>query len=305
MLNLKDAAHTLRYWAAIREQQRAHTAPSDRRGLKNTIRAALPELDAHLLNLERDGVSAISGYWSEQQCHAAREELDRLMLAQPQCVRRYSNDSDKRLFGAETAGPAVWRFHDDPILKSIGEILGGLTLYNFVTLGARIDATADNRGSGEGWHRDAFGFQFKAIVYLCDVTDENGPFEYLSGSHKAWRAGFDSARGRFPVPPDSRIDSQGMEKMIAEGLIKPKRFTAKAGTVILVNSAGVHEGAPLKSGHRYALTNYYYFPYQIGKSMVEKFLPLAPGVVQRLEPFLEAERQAIGRSVPGGDGHAG
>ena len=83
--------------------------------------------------------------------------------------------------------------------------------------------------------------------------------------------------------------------MIAAGELKPRRFTAKAGAVLLVNTAGVHGGARLKSGHRYALTNYYYFPYQIGKSMVEKFLPLAPGVQERLEPFLEAERQ--GRAV--------
>ena len=307
MLNLKDGAHTFRYWTDIREQQRAHAEPSDVASLKKAARAIAPDLDSHLLSLERDGVSLIKDYWPVEQCQTAQEELDRLMQAEPQCVRRHSNDSDKRLFGAETAGPAVRLFHDDPFLKSVGEIMGGLTLYNFVTLGARIDATAANRGSGEGWHRDAFGFQFKAIIYLCDVVDENGPFEYLCGSHKAWRAGFDSARGRFPVPPDSRIDSSSMDKMIAAGELKPRRFTAKAGTVLLVNTAGVHGGAQLKSGHRYALTNYYYFPYQIGKSIVEKFLPLAPGVRERLEPFLEAERaDAASRlSFPNQVRHAG
>jgi len=307
MLNLKDGVHTLRYWAAMREQQRAHSEPSDTETLKKIVRVAVPDLDAHLRNLERVGVSCIRGYWSDRQCQAAQEELNGLMQAESQCVRRYSNDSDKRLFGAETAGPAIRLFHDDPILKSIGEILGGLTLYNFATLGARIDATAANRGSGEGWHRDAFGFQFKAIIYLCDVMDENGPFEYLCGSHKPWRAGLDSARGRFPVPPDSRIDSSSMDKMIAAGELKPRRFTAKAGTVLLVNTAGVHGGAQLKSGHRYALTNYYYFPYQIGKSIVEKFLPLAPGVQERLQPFLEAERAfaASTSSAQNRDHHAG
>lgn len=307
MLNLRDGVHTFRYWAAMREQQRARSELSDVETLKKTARTVVPDLDTHLRNLERDGVSCIQGYWSDRQCQAAQQELDGLMRAQPQCVRRFSNDSDKRLFGAETAGPTIRLFHDDPILKSAGEILGGLKLYNFATLGARIDATAANRGSGEGWHRDAFGFQFKAIIYLCDVTDENGPFEYLCGSHRAWRAGLDSARGRFPVPPDSRIDSSGMEKMIARGMLKPRRFPAKAGTALLVNTAGVHGGARLKSGHRYALTNYYYFPYQIGKSMVEKFLPLAPGVRERLEPFLEAERlsAASGASAQDRDRHAG
>jgi len=307
MLNLRNGVHTFRYWTAMREQQRAHATLSDTDSLRTAAKAVVPDVDSHLLKLERDGVSSIQGYWSTRQCQAAQAELDRLMQAEPQCVRRYSNDSDQRLFGAETAGPAIRLFHDDPFLKSVGEIMSGLTLYNFVTLGARIDATAANRGSGDGWHRDAFGFQFKAIIYLCDVTDENGPFEYLCGSHKPWRASLDSARGRFPVPPDSRIDSSSMDKMIAAGELKPRRFTAKAGTVLLVNTAGVHGGAQLKSGHRYALTNYYYFPYQIGKSIVEKFLPLAPGVQERLQPFLEAERAfaAPPPSAQNRDHHAG
>jgi hypothetical protein len=202
------------------------------------------------------------------------------------------------MFGAEMAGPTIRLFHDDPFLKSVGEIIGGLTLYNFATLGARIDAIEANRGSGDGWHRDAFGFQFKAIIYLSDVMDENGPFEYICGSHKPWRASLDTALGRFPVPPDSRIDSEKMEQMIADGRLRPRRFTAKAGTVILANTAGVHGGARLKTGHRYALTNYYYFPYQIGQTQVDKFGPLVPGVEERLAPFLQAEQPAVPACAP-------
>ena len=299
MLSLKNGIAARRYWKSACDRQRENAIPADLNTLKAAVEAAHPGMDAKLTELRRQGVMAMEGYWSPERCAAARAELDQLMQSQPDCVRRFSNNSDKRMFGAEMAGPTVHLFHDDPFLKSVGEIIGGLKLYNFATLGARIDAIAANRGSGDGWHRDAFGFQFKAIIYLSDVMDENGPFEYLCGSHKAWRASLDTALGRFPVPPDSRIDSEKMEQMIADRRLKPRRFTGKAGTVILANTAGVHGGAPLKSGHRYALTNYYYFPYQIGQSQVDKFSPLVPGVEERLAPFLDAERSVANTAKHG------
>jgi hypothetical protein len=216
------------------------------------------------------------------------------MEASPDCVHRFSADSDKRMFGIETAGDTCHAFHDDPLLRSIGEIDGGFALYNFATLGARIDATANNRGSGDGWHRDAFGYQFKAIVYLCDVTDENGPFEYVIGSQKTWQVGLDCGLGRFPVPPESRIARERVDKLIATGTIAPRRFTAKAGTVILANTTGVHRGAPLLSGKRYAMTNYYYNSYQIGETLLEKFEPLVPGARQRLAKLIASDQKSAG-----------
>jgi hypothetical protein len=292
MLSLEDGARAWRAWRNYSEQQRENSQPVDTVAMRAGLERTRPGAAALLSGLHCDGAAVIEDYWPQERCAQARAELDALMQREPGCVRRFSNDSDRRVFGAETAGPAIRAFHDDLFLKSIGETEGGFALYNLATLGARIDAMPGNRGSGDGWHRDAFGFQFKAIIYLCDVTVENGPFEYLCGSHKAWRACFDSVLGRFPAPPNSRIDSEHMERMIADGTLTPKQFTAKAGTVILANTTGVHGGAPLKEGHRYALTNYYYFPYQIGQSMINKFLPLPDGALERLEPLLESERQA-------------
>jgi hypothetical protein len=289
MIDVRLGLTAMRRWAEQRLQQKENASPADVPALEAAARAGRPGIDAQLGQIHRDGVAAIENYWSADQCAKARTELDQLIQNQPESVRAFSNGSDKRMFGAEMAGPQIRAFHQDPFLKSIGEIEGGFSIYNLFTLGARIDATANNRGSGDGWHRDAFGYQFKAILYLSDVSDDNGPFEYMAGSHKSWRVGLDTALGRFPIPPDSRIDSAHMGRLIATGAIRPRRYTAKAGTVILANTSGVHGGAPLKAGSRYALTNYYYFPYQIGKSLVEKFVPLVPGVRERLAEFLEAE----------------
>ena len=278
-----------RYWQAQLAQQREHAAPIDQARLLALVRDRYAASDEILATLRRDGVATIADYWSPDQCAQAREELEGMLRQYPASVRKFSNGADQRMFGVEMAGVATREFHDDPFLRSIGELVGGFGLYNFATLGARIDATPENFGSGEGWHRDAFGCQFKAFVYLCDVTDRNGPLQYLSGSHRLWRVMLESALGRLPVPPESRMDAARMADLIGRQVFVPKQIEARAGTVILANTAGMHAGSRLLSGRRYALTNYYYHPYQIGKTLVDKFLPMIPGAAERLAPFVEAE----------------
>ncbi len=295
---IRDGLKTIRYWQAQFALLNENGTQIDRKALLDAARSLQPGFDEILSSLHRDGVAVIADYWPRERCGTARTEIDRMMKEHPACIRHFSANSDKRMFGVETLGDCCATFHHDAFLKSVGEIEFGFALYNLVTLGARIDATTSNRGSGDGWHRDAFGYQFKAILYLCDVTEENGPFEYVPGSQKSWRAGLDGALGRYPVPPESRIARESMDALVRQRKIAPRHFEAKAGTVILANTAGVHGGAPLKSGLRYALTNYYYFPHQIGKSLVEKFQPLPPGKVDQFESFLVAEAKTLAQPTP-------
>lgn len=76
-------------------------------------------------------------------------------------------------------------FHTDPKLTQIGESYTNCELINSHTLGAKLVPKDNNLGSGEGWHRDSvYRIQYKSIVYLTDVNENNGPFEYILGSHK-------------------------------------------------------------------------------------------------------------------------
>jgi hypothetical protein len=186
------------------------------------------------------------------------------------------------MFGVEAVSDVLAEFHHDEFLHGLGEVSGGLELYNFATLGARIDATAENNGSGDGWHRDAHGFQFKSILYLSDVTDENGPFEYLPGSHKQWRAAIDIAIGSLPGAPNTRYEPEAIDRMVSRLGFRRWRYAASAGTLILANTSGLHRGSPLASGCRYALTNYFYHPFQVGESRIEQFAPLMPGAAERV-----------------------
>ena len=43
------------------------------------------------------------------------------------------------------------------------------------TLAGRLTFENGNLGSGQGWHRDSYSSQFKAMVYLTDVDESQAP----------------------------------------------------------------------------------------------------------------------------------
>jgi hypothetical protein len=276
MQSLRAGYDTLKYWGKTRSVAADH-AHSIARVLHQRS-----DLDVLLTLVERDGVAIVTGYWSENKCAQARAEIDRLLAGYPDIVRASSGGSDKRMYGVESVSPLLAEFHGDSFLRGFGELVGGLELYNFATLAARIDATPENNGSGDGWHRDAHGYQFKSILYLSDVSEENGPFEYLPGSHMPWRAALDTVLGGLPPPPNSRYEPVMIDRIVRRFGTRVRHYPARPGTLLLVNTAGMHRGRPLDSGTRYALTNYYYHPFQVDKGRIASFPPLMPGTAERI-----------------------
>ena len=288
MLRLKDGIDTLRYWNAVSRTVSAHETKVDQAKALDDLRRQRPDMDNILAAIERDGVVAIANYWPTEKCAAAQADVERLLLEYPDVVQRFSANSDKRMFGGEAKSAVIAEFHSDSFLRRIGEYMGGFGLYNFSTLAARIDATAENNGSGDGWHRDAHGFQFKSILYLSDVGDSNGPFEYVDGSHKWWRASLEAALGGLPPAPNTRYDAAAVRRVIKSFGLKARSVVGKAGTLLLANTSGLHRGRPLQSGTRYALTNYFYYPYQIDENKIATFPPMIPGAADRVRRDLLA-----------------
>jgi Phytanoyl-CoA dioxygenase (PhyH) len=286
-VKIRSAIDTYRYWSRQAEARAANGRRVDPVELQSKLDKLRPEIRQLQDQLKSSGVVAIPGYWSDDECADGRSEIDRLLVEYPDVVQRNSGGSDKRMFGVEAVSERLARFHDDALLLAVGERLGGFALYNFATLGARIDATSANNGSGDGWHRDAHDFQFKAILYLSDVSEPNGPFEYLPGSQLKWRAVFDTAIGNLPPAPSSRYEPALIDKMLTRSPFKIERYLGKAGTLLLVNTSGIHRGRPLRAGSRYALTNYYYDPYQIDRNRVLNFPTLMPGAGERIIGDLE------------------
>jgi hypothetical protein len=241
---------------------------------RSSARPSPPRLSADaagwLRCVQQDGYCTVPDFYDRQTCRNAVAELERLFSQYPDFVQR---KSDRRMFGVEAASPLLRQFACEPNLLALaGAVLQAPTV-NAFTLGARIDYSPNNAGSGEGWHRDSFVVQFKAIVYLCDVEADTGPFELIADSEKLAQLASDIVRGRLGLLQNRVADAQ-VQRLLAAEPERLRTFTAKAGTLLLANTSAIHRGKPIEDGTRYALTNYYVQTRQAGPAMDAHFAPV-------------------------------
>ncbi|MBL4710732.1 MAG: phytanoyl-CoA dioxygenase family protein [Flavobacteriales bacterium] len=224
----------------------------------------------HELNLF--GVTVIPNYYSIEECEKIKTNIDDMISNNT--IKKWYDDSksDSRIFASHKYSESIKKFHEDPFLKKLGEAYTKSELINSHTLGAKLIATENNFGSGGGWHRDSvFKIQYKSIAYLSDVNIDNGPFEYLLGSHKKSTILKSIKENKFKAHHNRFSEEDIQQFKESNPSINSKVFTAKKGTVILVDTSGIHRGTPIKSGNRYALTNYFFPKHHHTNSQRKKF----------------------------------
>jgi Phytanoyl-CoA dioxygenase (PhyH) len=247
-----------------------------RRYRRTRTQTLSPELKDHVDNLRKEGYSIIPGFLTAEDCEELRNQVDSAMAVYPEALWRGAKGADQRIFGINLCGGVFKEFFADKTLSQIGEAYFDCEIVNLQTLAGRIDAIDGNIGSGEGWHRDANHFQYKAIVYLSDVHIENGPFQLIAKSHHFGRALVDSQKMKLDDYLNTRFKEEQVNRILKDEPERLITFAAPAGTVLLVDTSTIHRGSPVESGRRYALFNYYY-PYYDISGRLEKFSP-------RLEP---------------------
>lgn len=238
------------------------------RSMRSPPVAEVAALD-HLAKVEADGICIVENFWSEETCARARIEVDRVIVQYPKYVNRNAR-ADQRVYGANNASELIATFANDPVLASVASAYNHKPTRTAFTLAARMPASRDNQGSGEGWHRDAFFRQFKAILYLSDVGPNNGPFQMIRDSHRRQRVLSDMRAGYLNYM-QYRLTNPKIEQIIADEPARKITYTARAGTLILVDTSMLHRGQPIKEGTRYALTNYYFPEDRIDGALYEKF----------------------------------
>lgn len=87
------------------------------------------------------------------------------------------------------------------------------------------------------WHYDKDRIKFlKIFIYLTDVGEENGPHEFLIGSH------------RNTPGTDGRLTDEFVQSKYAG--FEPVRVLGAAGTVFIEDTHGLHRGTPVLSNSR-------------------------------------------------------
>ena len=236
-----------------------------------TNRARTPLAANALDTLEREGFAVVPDWLGREEADALRELLDAWIDAHGDRVQHRGDD---RVFGAEHLSPAVAAFKNDAALEDIASAYMGSEQKALFTLGNRLRAAPGKKTrSGGRWHRDRKGRQFKSLVYLTDCVRRNGAFCIVrrSASPEPFNDAIAATGFSFP---DVRWDDDEIEPFLAQLGDEVVPIEGEAGTLVMFDSSLIHSGLPIRVGHRYALTNYYYAADEIDLvRMAEKFSP--------------------------------
>src|SRR5919108_5432310 len=230
------------------------------RGARRRYAGERPALDALQGNvverLREEGYAVVpfsdlvpeEGVWSELETDAARfireteAELARESETGESVLRRRAGKEfvvRKYAYGVEL-GP------DDPwlrlglsrrLLDVANTYLGMWSKLEYVDVWYTPPISDGERRSSQRWHRDYNDRHLlKAFLYLVDVDEETGPFEYVPRSAPGGE--LDGLWRWRPLgenyPPDDELAAKIAGRTVT--------FTGPKGTVILCNTCGFHRG---------------------------------------------------------------
>jgi len=223
-----------------------------------------------LMKVKKNGYAVIPNFFNKEQCRKCIDDIDNIFRNNEDFVQK---QEDLRVFGAEELSKNIKMFFDDSFLNKLAITYNGVPTCCAFTLAGRIETLGKDAqyGSGGPWHRDSYFRQFKSLIYLNDVDENNGPFQLIHQSHE--RKDHDRKIAQLDHMQSSFLQEK-VDKIIENDPNRLRTLTGKAGTLVLVDTSIIHRGIPVKNGIRYALTNYFFEKTQINSHLVEHFSPL-------------------------------
>jgi len=225
-----------------------------------------------LLEIKKNGYVVIQNFFDKDICDSCITDMDIMFKNKKEFVHKSEYD-DYRIFGAEHLSENIRKFATDKLLNNLANVYNAATTCCGFTLAGKITFAGHEYGSGGPWHRDSYFRQFKSLLYLTDVDENHGPFQVIRDSHKREQIPSDTKTGNLDYM-QCQFNQETVEKILEDDPDRLISLTAKAGTVVLVDTSIIHRGIPLKEGTRYALTNYFFEKSQINNHLVEHFSPL-------------------------------
>jgi len=232
-----------------------------------------------LLKVQGDGYAVISNFFDKDLCQACISDIEWMLKNKKEFVHK---QEDLRIFGAEDLSENIMKFANHALLNKLANAYNAVPTCCAFTLAAKIEASGQEYGSGGSWHRDNYFRQFKSLLYLNDVDENNSPLQIVLNSHKSKQITEDKKTGNLEHL-QSRFNVNEIERIIKDDPARLHTLTGRAGTVVLVDSSVAHRGVPMRNGVRYALTNYFFEKTQINSHLVEHFSPIvSPEKVLRM-----------------------
>jgi hypothetical protein len=123
------------------------------------------------------------------------------------------------------------------------------------------------RISSQRWHRDYNDKHLlKVFLYLVDVDEHMGPFQYVAGSQPG--GPYESAWGWEPLGQNYPTEEELEARIPPEAV---KTFTGPAGTLLFCNTAGFHRGGFSTTQPRVLATATYSSPASLASLTVRSY----------------------------------
>jgi len=233
-----------------------------------------------LYQIREKGYAVIPNFVDENFCKRCINEFENMLVVHKEYVQK---QSDLRIFGAEELSENIKEYSLKKFLYNLANHYNAEETYNAFCLANKIEFSDKSRklGSGGGWHKDSVSRQFKSILYLNNVDENNGAYQIIEKSHKLPYLLKDMKTANMKFKKTRFTDEQ-IEKILEREPSRLKTLTGKAGTLIVKDCCVIHRGSPLKMGKRYALTNYFFQKRRISSEVVNLFSPVSPKKVMDL-----------------------
>jgi hypothetical protein len=216
---------------------------------------ALDEVQQRIVSdLEREGFSLLTfselfpegDLWGEIEQQAERFAADTAVALETDRERLRTHAGKEFVVRLHSVGVEMGM--DDPwfractsrrILDIANSSLGLWSKLEYLDLWYSVPQSEEaKRRSSQRWHRDFNDRKLvKAFLYLVDVDEGNGPFEYIPGTAPGGMLG--DAWPWAPLgnnyPPEHEVE----ERLAAQ---KARVFTGPKGTLLFCNTAGFHRG---------------------------------------------------------------
>jgi hypothetical protein len=204
-------------------------------------------------SLENKGFCIIENYYTAEKCDEIFKEVYNMFPKNFEHQTQEGRGGDYRMPFGENFFNNSKKFLNESNLLEIAESYTGKIIKKRCQIGVVEHRENSNFCSGGGWHVDNHNKQFKAILYLTDVNENNGYFSIVEssrntikniGTHPAYKG--DNSQTRIS---DENINQKNTNKI--------HNILGSKGTLILVDTSNIHRGNIIKEGNRLTYTNYY------------------------------------------------
>lgn len=219
----------------------------------------------HRVAFQRDGFVCIDGFIDGEKLVSLQQEI----LAHPGPVRQFvqRGTATQRILLDDAAllnQAQLTSLTNDPRLLGLLSYCGAKASRSLFYVQRIRNGIGKGHDPQKTLHSDTFHPTAKAWLFLEDVKEEQGPFNYVRGSSRlTWsRLKWEYARSISVHRRQDGYSEKGSfraddEDLKALGLEKPVSFSVRAGTLVIANTNGFHcRGSAMDGSSRLSIWMY-------------------------------------------------